>query len=201
MFVSHCLLNQNVRYLGGACHPGAVDHLVEEWRRQGLGICQLPCPEQHAWGGVLKPLIAPAYGASAGRLWPFRSLLLRLFGAFTRARYRSLARRVSAEVLDYRRSGYAVAGIVGVAGSPSCGVRTTLDSVRWLEVVGRYREADLDPARLNSEAIEANAIPGQGWFIRALDRRLRRSGVEVRYLEHEPAAALLAAGRPRSGPK
>lgn len=190
VFVSHCLLNENVRYLGGACRPGVVGGLVRDWQAQDVGICQMPCPEQYAWGGVMKRLTAPAYGAEAGRLWPVRSLLLAVFTAYTRARYRRLARRVAGEMGDYVRSGFSVAGLVGVGGSPSCGVRTTLDVRRWLEVVGRYRESDLEPGRMNSEAIAANAVPGQGWFIQALDRRLHSAGIEVPYTEHDLLAEL-----------
>jgi predicted secreted protein len=50
VYVSHCLLNENTRYLGGAFRPGAVDEVVETYLRDGTGICQLPCPEQLAWG-------------------------------------------------------------------------------------------------------------------------------------------------------
>ena len=35
LVLSHCLLNQNVRYLGGAVHPGMVDEVLEETRRRG----------------------------------------------------------------------------------------------------------------------------------------------------------------------
>ena len=50
-FVSHCLLNENTRYLGGAFRAGAVAELIDELVEHGIGICQMPCPEQHAWGG------------------------------------------------------------------------------------------------------------------------------------------------------
>jgi uncharacterized protein YbbK (DUF523 family) len=99
IFVRHCLLNETVRYLGGACYPGPVRELVDKWTPEGVGICQMSCPEQRVWGAVLKRVIAPAYGASSTPPWPFRSVL---------------------------------------AGSPSCGVRTTLDVCGWLNVVGRY---------------------------------------------------------------
>ena len=29
MFLAHCLLNENTRYLGGACHPAMVREAVE----------------------------------------------------------------------------------------------------------------------------------------------------------------------------
>src|SRR5215510_5576289 len=54
VFLSHCLLNENTRYLGGAFRPGVVPEVVGPYLRDGIGICQMPCPEQLAWGGVLK---------------------------------------------------------------------------------------------------------------------------------------------------
>ena len=54
VFVSHCLLNQNTRYLGGAVSPGVVSAGIEAYVRDGTGIVQMPCPEQRVWGGVLK---------------------------------------------------------------------------------------------------------------------------------------------------
>jgi uncharacterized protein YbbK (DUF523 family) len=54
IFVSHCLLNENTRYLGGAFRPGSVSELVDGWQREGMGVCQMHYPEQRAWGGVLK---------------------------------------------------------------------------------------------------------------------------------------------------
>jgi hypothetical protein len=54
IFLSHCLLNENVRYLGGASRSGPVDELVDAVQSAGCGFCQMLCPEQLAWGGVLK---------------------------------------------------------------------------------------------------------------------------------------------------
>lgn len=54
VFLSHCLLNQNTRYLGGAACPGVVIAAVERYVQDGTGIVQMPCPEQRVWGGVLK---------------------------------------------------------------------------------------------------------------------------------------------------
>jgi len=50
VFVSHCLLNENTRYLGGAFRKAGVDEIIMELQRQGIGIVQMKCPEQKAWG-------------------------------------------------------------------------------------------------------------------------------------------------------
>ena len=185
VFVSHCLLNENVRYLGGACTPGMVGTLVDEWRARGYGICQMPCPEQRAWGGVLKPQIATAFGVRHSVLWWLRRPILRAFTWYTKFRYRLLARQVAADVRDYQRSGFTVAGVVGVAGSPSCGITKTLDVGRWLDVVSRYRPDRVSREELNREAVIANVVPGEGWFMRALLSRLGRLDRPVDRFEHD----------------
>ena len=48
VLVSHCLLNENTRYAGGATRPGAVVEIVDELMAAGYGIHQLPCPERVA---------------------------------------------------------------------------------------------------------------------------------------------------------
>lgn len=53
-FASHCLLNQNERYLGGAGRLSVIEEAVAFVRRQGAGVVQMPCPEQCVWGGVGK---------------------------------------------------------------------------------------------------------------------------------------------------
>jgi predicted secreted protein len=135
VFVSHCLLNQNVRYLGGATRPGAVDEVVARLRRAGVGIVQMPCPEQYAWGGVDKRYTMPAYGADHTMLRRLRRPATWLFLLYTRLVYRRLAGRVARDIRDYARSGQTVQAVVGVGGSPSCGVRTTLDLAAVLDTM------------------------------------------------------------------
>ena len=106
--VAHCILNANAKYLGGAKYPGANLEVVEPYLREGVGIVQLPCPES----GLL--------GMSR---W-----------AMTRNQLDTAAyRRHCAEILrptvdtleEFARAGYTIEGIVGVKGSPSCGVTDT----------------------------------------------------------------------------
>ena len=158
LVVSHCLLNQNVRYLGGAVHPGIVEEVLEKAHRRGYGLYQLPCPEQRAWGGVLKRHLVLAYGAKGTLGYRLRRPLLWLFTRYTSLRYRRLARRVAGDIDDYQRSGFVVAGIVGVAGSPSCGVRRTLGLSGALEAMAACPLAALDRQAFNRQVIAANAV-------------------------------------------
>jgi predicted secreted protein len=190
VFVSHCLLNQNVRYLGGATRSGAIDEVVAGLTHAGVGLVQMPCPEECAWGGVCKRHTIAAYGADHTGLRWVRRPATGLFLAYTRLAYRRLARRVSAQIADYVRSGYTVESVVGVGGSPSCGVHTTLDLPAVLDDIAGREPAQLDSREFNQHVIAGHAQPGQGMFIAALHRRLKAKGVEVRLDEHDLIAEI-----------
>lgn len=189
--LSHCLLNENVRYLGGATRLGAVDELVDVVQVAGVGICQLPCPEQQAWGGVLKRRLLLAYGSDHRGLGRMSKLLMPLFLAYTRWRYGQLARRVAAELADYRRSGYRVVGIVGVDGSPSCGVQRTLDIDRAFGALAGCDPASTDAGAFNERVVFPSLVPGRGLFIDALRHELRRRRLPVPLYAHDLAGELV----------
>ncbi len=188
--MSHCLLNENTRYAGGATRPGAVSEVIDELIRSGYGIHQLPCPERLAWGSVLKRHSLRLYGSKGSVLYKVRGLLLAGFLVWTRIVYWRLARRVVRDVMDYEHSGIAVAGIVGVGASPSCGVTTTLDLRKSLEVVSACPAASLTRDVMNQKAVLDCRLAGEGLFIQALDRELRRRGMTLPTLEHDLAAEL-----------
>lgn len=182
VFLSHCLLNENTRYPGGAFRPGAVLEVAEPYLRAGTGICQLPCPEQAAWGGVGKRHLVRFWGRPLLR--PLAALALPAFLGWTRLRYRVLARRAAAQVADFRAAGTEVTGIVGVGASPSCGVATTVDLAATLGPVAGCPLRRLTRDGVNA-AIAAAARPGEGMFISELRRALRRRGLDVPFQEHD----------------
>jgi predicted secreted protein len=189
-FVSHCLLNENTRYLGGAFRSGGVAEVIGELVDQGIGICQMPCPEQHAWGGVLKRRLLLAYGVRGTPLFVAREPLLRLFLLYTRLVYERLARDVAHQIADYDRAGFTVVAVIGVGASPSCGVHTTLDVRRAFDAMARLPAATVDRRSVNREVVLAARRTGEGIFIRALTRRLRRRGLDVPLLEHDLVAEM-----------
>ena len=117
VFMSHCLLNQNTRYLGGAVCPGVVADAVHPYLRDGIGIVQMPCPEQRVWGGVLKRRFLWLIDHPPTSRWV--GTLSTSVNAFIRLRYWRIANRVIREVEDYTKSGFDVVGLIGVADSPS----------------------------------------------------------------------------------
>lgn len=198
VFVSHCLLDENTRYLGGAFHRGAVPEMAE-LLRSGVAVCQMPCPEQRAWGGVHKRRILRAYGLRDSPLYVLRGPLLRLFVWSTRVRYHRLARRVVRDVEEHRRAGVRVLAVVGVGASPSCGVSTTLDLRRSLETLARCPLAAIDRRTVNEDAVAACRVAGEGLFTRTLRRQLARRRIAVPFVEYDLVAEMRGLPQPPDG--
>jgi transposase-like protein len=88
--------------------------------------------------------------------------MLAVGNAWTRRVYRRLARRVADDIADYLRSGFEVVEIVGVGGSPSCGVSTTLDLDRAIAAMARI-DATTDMRSANRDVvIDMTRTPDSG---------------------------------------
>jgi predicted secreted protein len=188
VFLSHCLLNANTRYLGGAGRRGSVAEIVQPCLEHGIGIVQLPCPEEHAWGGVLKRWLLGFYGADASLSFRLRAALFPLMLFYTRRVYRRLARQVANQIQDYRASGFEVLGIIGVDGSPSCGVQTTMNVERAFLEVGR-----LPPVATAADVnaiVRRHAIGGRGLFVALLQEELSHRNLNVPFAAHDLMAEL-----------
>ena len=193
VLLSHCLLNENTRYLGGAGRVGCVREIVEACATEGLGMVQLPCPEEAAWGGVLKRRLLLAYGSSRWLPHPVRRALLRASSTYTRIVYRRLARDTVRRVRDYRDSGLQVVAIVGVDGSPSCGLTRTMDMPAALDRLCALDRGTITVAEMTT-IVRDSTTTGRGLFTEALQNHLRRRGLDVTHLAHDLLAEL--AGRP-----
>jgi predicted secreted protein len=189
IFVAHCLLNENTRYLGGARRAGAVSEVVRPILDQGIGIVQLPCPEQHAWGGVLKRRLLLFYGSEGKLRYRLRGILLPIMLWYTRRIYRRLARQTAKQICDYQRSGIEVVGIVGVDASPSCGVFKSLDMRDALEKAARLDPSTATTREANLIVLET-AVPGRGLFAELLENELERRGLRIPWEAHDLIAEL-----------
>lgn len=189
IFLSHCILNENTRYLGGACRGGCVAEIVQQCLDHDWGIVQMPCPEQQAWGGVIKRWLLMAYGAKGTFLYPMRHLVLPLFLWYTHWHYRRLAQATATQINDYLVCGYSVIGVIGIDGSPTCGVKATLAIQRSFELMANLDIDAVTVEQMNS-LIRNCVIDGRGLFTARLQEALKQRQIQVPFGAHDLIAEL-----------
>jgi predicted secreted protein len=179
IFVSHCILNSNTRYLGGAFYSGINNEIVSELIKSGYGIIQLPCPEQVVWGGVLKRFIWIPIGSNGKPINSLFKLFFPLFILYTKWRYSRLASTIVSQIKDYIDSGFEVIGLIGVDGSPTCGVFKTLNMEKSFRFISELSIDSLNRNEYNTNLFSICAEKGMGLFIKTLSKKLHRNGVKI----------------------
>lgn len=183
IFVSHCILNENTRYLGGAFRKGCVDELVDYLQTREVGIIQMPCPERECWGGVQKKGIIKVYGSKGALSYKIYNALLDLWIWNTERKYRKLANKVVQEIRDYKDSGFEVVGVVGIDGSPSCGVNQTLD-IRTLFIKMSKEDVSSLTREKNNQLVAESLRDGKGYFVQELQSSFKKWNLEIKFYAH-----------------
>jgi predicted secreted protein len=149
ILVAHCIFNQNSKLDRCAHYPGAVTNITCRLIESGIGIVQLPCPEMLFLG-----LDRHADLSSILTVEQEDTRIGWLMSAPGGQEFcRALTEDVLRQVLDYRKHGFEVVGLLGVNGSPTCGVETN-----WSE--------DIEPA-------------GPGVFIHQLQELLTQNNITL----------------------
>jgi predicted secreted protein len=108
VIVAHCILNQNSRVQGKAHYAGIINEIIDVIRKNEVGIIQMPCPEL-TYAGLLRPSqTKEQYDTPAFR-----------------RHCRQIASSTADQVEEYVGNGFKVLAILGVEGSPTCGVGKT----------------------------------------------------------------------------
>ncbi len=184
IFLSHCILNENTRYLGGACRGGCIKEIVEQCINEDLGIVQMPCPEQRAWGGVTKRLILIAYGIRGTLLYPFFRLFLPFFIYYSKLIFWLLAKEMVGQIKDYLSYGFSVIGIIGIDGSPSCGVNKSLDLPKSFEMAAQIDIKLLTVEEMNKIIFQC-LIDCRGMYIELLQKKLKKHHIKIPFSAHD----------------
>ncbi|MDX5627019.1 MULTISPECIES: CD3072 family TudS-related putative desulfidase [unclassified Brenneria] len=100
---SHCVINQNAVVGSLARSRGMMKSAVDWMYEQGYGIIQLPCPEFTFLGPTRPPMTVAGYDTPEFR-----------------AHSRKILSPVIEQLKVYQDNGYAIAGGLAIAGSPSC---------------------------------------------------------------------------------
>ena len=111
--VAHCLLNQNAKVNGFAFFPDMIKPLIDILHANDFGVVQLPCPETtfsgtRRWWYVREQYDTPGF----------------------RNHCRRILEPIVSQIVEYQKEGYKVV-IIGLDGSPSCGVRWSGTSKNW----------------------------------------------------------------------
>lgn len=137
IFIAHCILNQNAISDGTAVCPAAFREVIQACLDGEAGMVQLPCPELRCLGldrgnvyGADSPVVVEntRIRGEMGMDGPRRTLT-------------DLVDGVLDQMLEYRRHGFKILGVVGANRSPCCGVETTSDGGREVEGMGVFMEA------------------------------------------------------------
>lgn len=152
--VAHCILNVNAKVYGIAQCPSGATDLIKLLMDNGYGIIQLPCIEQAMcgimrWGTVKNQLDFPAF----------------------RDRCHELLNPIVNQIKDFANNGYKICGIIGVDGSPTCGVDYTCIGDWYGEVDEKFHVIE--------KSKTAKIIPGKGVMICVLRELLARQSLDI----------------------
>jgi predicted secreted protein len=149
VLLAHCVLNQNAKLDRCAHYPGAIKEVADLLADRGIGIIQMPCPELLYLGldrqadRSSNATVAAEDTRIAGRMAEPAAQTL----------CREIANNLAYQIGEYHKHGFEIVGVVGINGSPTCGVETT-----WRD--------DQDQE-------------GSGVLIQALIRELDRKGLSL----------------------
>nr|WP_321501913.1 CD3072 family TudS-related putative desulfidase [uncultured Dethiosulfovibrio sp.] len=154
VLLSHCLLNVNAKVLGYGSYSGAMKSLVLPIIEEGIGIFQLPCAEAtfgglKRWGMTMEQYDTPAY----------------------RRHCRWLLEPVMDQVQDDIANDVSVLGVIGIDGSPSCGVHQTC----YGYCGGTIGSGDWVDRSTKSVRLDR----GQGVFMRILSEMMAERGLSI----------------------
>jgi predicted secreted protein len=201
VLLSHCLLNENARYMGGAFCAGANPEILSFISKLDAGVIQMPCPERLSWGGIYKRHIYQFHGI--GRLpgaHRLCTLFMPLFLFLMNWRMRRVARNTASEIQDYIENGMEVLGIVGIRGSPTCGVTCHPDLAEYFQWSSKIEIRRVERSEQN-DVLKRVAKSGPGVYICLLARQLKRRRISIPFyeydlydeMEHRPNRALKQA--------
>nr|WP_312578116.1 CD3072 family TudS-related putative desulfidase [Sedimentibacter sp.] len=167
VLVAHCILNINAKVYGIATEPAGCRQIVSALLDNGYGIIQLPCVEQSCfgikrWGQVKDQMNFPGF----------------------RSKCYDLLKPIIEQILDFYYNGYEISAVIGLDGSPACGVNYTCTG-NWGGEIGEGYD-------LQSKICTLNKLTEYGVMMEVLAEMLDKSGIDTKFLsvdESNPEAS------------
>lgn len=121
ILVAHCILNQNAKIDRCAHYPGAMREVIQTLLEAGIGILQMPCPEL-IYLGLDRQV-------DKDQTTTIESEDDRVGLLMNKTVPKVLCGKISYDLIyqikQYQLNGFTVIGMLGINGSPTCGVEST----------------------------------------------------------------------------
>jgi len=156
LVVCHCLLNANAKVYPLASCEGVYRQVVGKSIDEGIGLLQLPCPETvylglNRWGMTREQYDHPTF----------------------RECCRQMLMPSIAQIKGYADAGYQILGVIGMDGSPNCGVSRTCYGFSGGEISA---EGVIEAQR---ERLEFRL--GKGVFMEILSAMLKEAQLDISF--------------------
>lgn len=158
VLLSHCLLNNNSKVENFNNNNEEFEEkkrkLIVGLIEKNVGIIQLPCPELQMygcrrWGHVKEQFDTPHFRETS----------------------RKLLSPIIRDLIDYKNNNVEILGVLGVNGSPSCGISFTCCG-QWY---GEFSHNDNLQKMLSTLSIK----PESGVFMEELKRSLEENNISI----------------------
>lgn len=136
VLVAHCFFNQNSKIDECAYYPGAILEVAKALINTEVGIIQMPCPEIFYLG--LDREVDPKANRTVES--EDTRVAKRMQEEQSKTLCKSMVDSIVYQVEEYLKHGFHIVGLIGMNGSPTCGINTTWHDGQELEGKGIFIE-------------------------------------------------------------
>ena len=152
LIVCHCLLNANAKIYPLALTGGIYREVLETYIRDGIGLFQLPCPELsylgvNRWGMTREQYDHPNF----------------------RSHCKEILKHPVNQIEALFQEHYEIIGVLGMDGSPNCGVHLTCEGFTGGGICSQNDIA--------SQIHKLRFVDGQGIFMEILAKMLQSRNI------------------------
>jgi predicted secreted protein len=160
IIVSHCVLNSNSKIYPLASEKGVYKKTIGEYIDEGCAIFQLPCPENSylgmkRWGMTFEQYNSPNFVKHCEEVLKFPII----------------------ELKNLHEDGCEFVGVLGMDGSPNCGIYKTCVGFSGGEICSK--EAVLE------QADKLEMVSKKGVFMEVFLNLLEKNGIKTKLLAIE----------------
>lgn len=136
VLVAHCFLNQNSKIDECAHYPGVILEATKALIDTEVGIIQMPCPEIFYLGLDREVDLRTSRTVESEDT----RVAKRMQEEKSKALCKSMVDSIVYQVEEYIKHGFCIVGLIGMNGSPTCGINTTWYDGQELEGKGIFIE-------------------------------------------------------------